>query len=65
MKTDKEVFIELLKSSGILYEVSYGHITVGNYPYGIGYDGLSSTWFFNEDGSLISVGHYDQGRSLR
>lgn len=60
MKTDKEVFIELLKSAGILYSVNNNgnYVTVENSPCTTGYNGFDSSWDFNEDGKLISVGHY-------
>jgi hypothetical protein len=61
MKTDKEVFIELLKSADILYSVNNNgrYITVENSPYTTGFGGFCSCWDFNEDGKLISVGHYE------
>lgn len=59
MKTDKEIFIDLLKSANITYSVYADYVTVENSPYTTGYGGFTSSWDFDKDGKLISVGHYE------
>ena len=60
MKTHKDLFIEMLKSSKIKipYKVVDNGIEVDN-SYNQGYSGLASFWAFDKEGNLLHVGHYE------
>jgi hypothetical protein len=58
MKTDKEIFVDMLKSTTIPFYLDGDDVNVEN-SFGMGYSGFSSCWSFDKNGKLESVGHYE------
>lgn len=60
MKTQKELFIEMLVTTNVPHSISMNYVTVENFPDWTGYSGFCSCWEFDLDGKLISVGHFER-----